>query len=183
VHLNRCPALVEVRHLSDEDLERLALDMPRCLAHAERLRAYEGLAEKVRQVYGQRGARDSVDPDLALYQGFPNDNDRARMADVRRASPDQLARNRIEFRDPRYTELLFRYRARNWPETLTPDEAEAWQAYRLSKLESDLGLSEYTFETYFAEIDVLRQTHADQPGLPVLLDALQAWGLRLRTTA
>lgn len=183
VHLNRCPALVELRHLTRADLERLQLDLARCEANAQRLRAHEGLAEKVRGVYAQRGAHEPSDPDLALYDGFPADADRARFVEVRRASPEQLARNRIEFRDPRYDELLFRYRARNWPESLNADEALRWNAFRRAKLESDSGLSEYTFESYFAEIDALRQARGEEPGLTVLLDALQAWGLRLRTDA
>ena len=183
VHLNRCPALVELRHLTDDDLERLQIDLPICLAHADRLREHPGLAEKVRRVYAQRGSREPSDPDLALYDGFASDTDRARMLDVRRASPEQLARNRPEFRDPRFAELLFRYRARNWPETLSSDEAERWRAYCKNRLESDSGLSEYTYETYFAEIDALRQQRGDEPGLPVILDALQAWGLRLRANA
>ena len=183
IHLNRCPALIELRHLGESDLERLQLDLNRCEAHAQRLRQHQGLAEKVRRVYARRGERDASDPDLALYDGFPNEADRARLADVRRATPEQLARNRIEFKDPRYDELLFRYRARNWPETLDAEESDRWLAFRRCKLESDKGLSEYTFESYFAEIDALRLARGNEAGVPVLLDALQAWGLRTQPPA
>ena len=180
VHLNSCPALVELRHVSEADRERLGLDVSRCLVHAERLRSGEGLAEKVRQVYGRRGQREPSDPDQALYDGFADDSDRARFIDVRRATPETLALNRAEFRDPRYDELLFRYRARNWPHTLDAVDAERWRAYRALRLESDCGLSEYTYETYYAEIDTLRTTRGHETGVTVLLDALQAWGLRLQ---
>jgi exodeoxyribonuclease-1 len=180
VHLNRCPALIERRHLTDADVERLGLDLDRAEAHAARLRACEGLAEKVRQVYGRRGDRVPGDADQALYDGFPDERDRARMLDVRRATPESLARNRIEFREPRFDELLFRYRARNWPHTLDATEALRWADYRRQRLETDAGLSEYTYDTYFAEIDALRLARGGEPGAPALLDALQAWGLRLR---
>jgi exodeoxyribonuclease-1 len=183
VHLNRCPALVELRHLGAEDIARLGLDLDRAHAHATRLRASGGLAEKVRAVYARRGVRDPSDADQALYDGFPDERDRARLPEVRRASPEALARNRIGFVEPRYTELLFRYRARNWPDTLGAEERARWEAYRLQRLAMDSGLSEYTFDSYFAEIDALRLASGDEPGVPALLDALQAWGLRLHEAA
>jgi exodeoxyribonuclease-1 len=183
IHLNRCPALIELRHLGDADVERLGLDLERAQAHAARLRSSEGIAEKVRSVYARRGTREPADADQALYDGFPEERDRARLIEVRRASAEVLARNRIEFVQPRYTELLFRYRARNWPETLSAPEHERWEAYRKHRLDVDSGLSEYTFDSYFAEIDALRLARGHEPGIPALLDALQAWGLRLREAA
>src|SRR5690606_30838479 len=71
VHLNRCPALVERRHLGAADIARLGLDLDRAERHAERLRACPGLAGKVRQVYGRRAERGASDPDQSLYDGFP----------------------------------------------------------------------------------------------------------------
>jgi exodeoxyribonuclease-1 len=180
VHLNRCPALVELRHLGPTEIERLGLDLERIQTNAATLRACEGLASKVRQVFARPQTRDPADPDQALYDGFPDERDRARLLDVRRAGPKVLAHNRIEFREPRYGELLFRYRARNWPQSLTPDEAARWQDYRTRRLNTDSGLSEYTYDSYFAEINALRAARGAEPGAPALLDALQAWGLRLR---
>lgn len=180
VHLNRVPALIELRHLGEREIARLELDLERAHAHAHVLRGAEGLAEKVRQVYARGGARDPADADQALYDGFPEESDRALFPQIRRSPPDALARNRLEFRSPRYNELLLRYRARNWPDTLSAAERERWQVYRESRLGSDVGLSEYTYETYFAEIDALRQMRGNEPGITATLDALQAWGLRLR---
>jgi exodeoxyribonuclease I len=183
IHLNRCPALIELRHLGETDLDRLCVDLSRCLAHAELLNACGDLADRVRQVYARRGGRDPADADQALYDGLPDDSDRARFADVRRASPDVLAANRIVFREARFNELLFRYRARNWPATLDAAEAERWREYRAGRLAAESGLSEYSFESYYAEIDQLRHARGSEPGVTVLLDALQAWGLRLQEAA
>jgi exodeoxyribonuclease-1 len=81
-------------------------------------------------------------------------------------------------RDPRCPELLFRYRARNWPETLDVHERERWDAYRRRRLGSDKGLSEYSFDSYRETIARLR---AERPAGPdqALLDALDAWGADL----
>jgi exodeoxyribonuclease-1 len=183
VHLNRAPALIELRHLGEREIARLGLDLDLVHARAHLLRGTPGLAEKVRQVYARRAARDPADADQALYDGFPDEADRALFPQVRRAPPEALALNRVEFRAPRYNELLFRYRARNWPETLDEEERLRWQAYRAARLETDAGLGEYTFDGYFAEIDALRLERGAEPGLGVTLDALQAWGLRLKDNA
>jgi exodeoxyribonuclease-1 len=183
VHLNRCPALVEQRHLSDADIARIGLDLARAERHAAQLRACDGLAQKVRTVFARRAERAPGDADQSLYDGFPDERDRARFVDVRRATPESLARNRIEFREARFDELLFRYRARNWPDTLDPAEAQRWAEHRRQRLEIDGGASEYTYDSYFAEIDALRLARGGEAGVPALLDALQAWGLRLREAA
>jgi exodeoxyribonuclease-1 len=183
VHLNRAPALIELRHLGEREIARLGLDLAAVHARADLLRSTPGLAEKVRQVYARRGARDPSDPDQALYDGFPDEADRALFPQVRRTPPEALALNHLQFRAPRYNELLFRYRARNWPHTLNEEERLRWQAYRAARLESETGLSEYSFDSYFAEIDALRLERGAEPGLTVTLDALQAWGLRLKDSA
>jgi exodeoxyribonuclease-1 len=71
---------------------------------------------------------------------------------------------------------LFRYRARNWPETLSASERARWNDYRRLRLREECGLSEYTFETFRAEIGALRLAHAADGRRQVLLDQLEAWG-------
>src|SRR5690606_3619671 len=191
VHLNRSPMLVPWGHLRAPDFQRLGIDPELALARVERLRAHgPELAEKARQVYA-RGARERGEEDVdgALYSGFCGDGDRRLCVQVRATAPADLGSRAFEFRDPRLPELLFRYRARNWPETLTPDERGRWDDYRRRRLLADSGLSEYTFETFFAEIATRRATHAGDGQRLVLLDQLEAWGrelhdgLRLPTSA
>ncbi|MDZ4047694.1 MAG: exodeoxyribonuclease I, partial [Pseudoxanthomonas sp.] len=72
-------------------------------------------------------------------------------------------------------ELLFRYQARNWPESLDVAGRERWDAYRRTRLGSASGLSEYEFTSYYAEIETLRTTTEPGPK-QAWLDALLAWG-------
>jgi exodeoxyribonuclease I len=74
--------------------------------------------------------------------------------------------------------LLFRYRARNWPETLDADETARWDAFRHARLTRHSALTVLTLDDYFARIDVLRHDPLAQDKLP-LLDQLQAWGEHL----
>ena len=47
---------------------------------------------------------------------------------------------------------------------------------------SDIGWSEYTFETHAAEIAQLRQQHPDDGRVQTLLDTLQAWAVQLQAS-
>ena len=177
IHLNRCPVVVAWEHLRAPDFARLGIDPARSEANAERLRnAGPELAEKVRQVFAAKRDRAPGDADGSLYDGFLDDADKRKFATVRSLSPHMLGSHPFEFRDPRMPELLFRYRARNWPETLTPDERVRWDDYRRNRLVRDSGLSEYTFDAYFAEIAALRAVHHDHGAKLALLDALEDWG-------
>jgi exodeoxyribonuclease-1 len=178
IHSNKCPVLVPLAHLREADLQRLGIDLPACLANAERLRAAPGLPEKVRRVFASEGARAPADADAALYDGFVGDGDKRVFARVRSSTPAQLAALGADLKDPRYTELLFRYRARNWPESLDPGERRRWDAYRRRRLGSDCGLSEYCFSSYYETIAALRASHGPGPN-QALLDALDAWGHEL----
>jgi exodeoxyribonuclease-1 len=69
-----------------------------------------------------------------LYDGFIGDRDRRLCEQVRAADPAQLAQEQWPFDDERLPELLFRYRARNFPETLNPEEQERWQIFSRQRL-------------------------------------------------
>ncbi len=177
VHCNKCPSLVAWDHLREADFERLSIDPTAVVKRAERIRAAgPALAEKVRQVFAREQPRASVDPDAALYDGFIGDADKRLFASVRSAPPHVLAKQAFGFRDPRLPELLFRYRARNWPESLLPTERARWNEYRCQRLQTDAGLSELSFDQYRGQIAELRAAHADDGSRQVLLDALDAWG-------
>ncbi|HJR73459.1 MAG TPA: exodeoxyribonuclease I [Luteimonas sp.] len=177
VHTNRCPALVAWEHLRAADFERLQIDPAAIKLKAQKLRAAgPALAEKVRRVYAAETARAPADPDAALYDGFIGDGDKGKFAQVRSTPPDQLGERDFGFQDPRLIDLLFRYRARNWPQTLTVEERNAWNAYRRLRLDVDSGRSECTFDGYRSEIAALRLAHAGDGGKLALLDRLEAWG-------
>ena len=179
IHLNRSPALVRLEHVRHDELARLGFDIEACLANAELLRRTDGLADKVRRVFDLPPPDPADDVDAALYDGFLPDSDKRRLDAVRATQPEHLDPQRFAFKDARYPELLVRYRARNWPESLGPDLREHWDDYRRQRLLSDRGWSEYSVDSYFAEIAELRP-NAGPGQAQALLDALEAWGHDLR---
>lgn len=177
IHFNRCPAIVAWDHLREADLQRLCIDPLVVEQRATRLRAAgPALAEKLRRVFAREQQRSPSDADAALYDGFIGDGDKRLCKDVRATPATALATRSFAFRDPRLAQLLFRYRARNWPELLDADERQRWDAYRRGRLDVDAGLSEYCFDSFRAELDALREAHGNDAAKLALLDQLQAWG-------
>ena len=177
VHTNKCPALVAWDHLRDADFARLAIDPEVVQRRAARIRAVAPeIAEKVRRVFARARPHDSVDADAALYDGFVGDADKRLFAKVRSTPSHLLAKETFGFRDARLPELLLRYRARNWPDSLLPAERTRWDDYRRQRLHSDSGLGELSYAQFRDEIAQLRVLHADDGAKHVLLDRLQAWG-------
>lgn len=135
LHVNRCPVLAPLTVLRDSDKQRLQLDLPTCQQRAITLRENQGLwREKMQTIYAEEGFAPSEDPEQQLYDGFLGDRDRRLCEQVRRAEPAELARPVWPFDDARLPELLFRYRARNFPKTLTLGEAERWQLFCKQRL-------------------------------------------------
>jgi exodeoxyribonuclease I len=150
-------------------------------AQADLLRQHAPLvAEKVRQVFGSERAHEPSDPDASIYDGFLAEGDKRKLADVRATPPQQLGTRPFGFKDPRLDELLFRYRARNWPQTLDAADQARWDDYRRRRLATGSTNSEYSLDSFFAEIAGLRASHAGDGGKQVLLDQLEAYGRQLQ---
>lgn len=180
IHSNKCPALVRWEHLRPEDFERLGVDPQISQSRADRLRAAgPALAEKIRRVFARERPPTSIDADAALYDAFIPDSDLRLQAQVRATPPQLLVGAHYAFRDTRLTELLFRYRARNWPQSLLPSEREQWNAYRKHRLLDDSGVSELTLAQFDAQIAALRVERSEDATALALLDQLDDWGSRI----
>jgi exodeoxyribonuclease-1 len=175
VSANRSPALAPLSALTGVDTARIRLDPDRCRAHLQLLQNADGIAQKVAEVFALSATTsEAADVDLGLYHGFLGDADRKLLRDVRGTPADHLANRRFAFRDARCAELLFRYRARNWPSSLSLDESARWEHYRHTKLTTQTDTTTLTLDDYFREI-ALRRPTADGAQASIL-DALELWG-------
>jgi len=180
VHLNKVPALVAWNHLRPADHARLGIDVATVDANAARVReAGPALVEKVRQVYGGERVATVSDVDASLYDGFLADGDKALMSRLRTSPPAELAGFAERLKDPRMPELLFRYRARNHPQTLDAGERGRWNDYRRQRLLGDARLGEQTLPEFRAQLDTLALEHAADPAKLALLQHLRDWGTDL----
>ncbi|NOT10753.1 MAG: exodeoxyribonuclease I [Methylococcaceae bacterium] len=174
VHINKCPVLAPISVIRRDDELRLEIDLADYCLNIDRIKNAAGLADKLSEVFIQQASeQQALDPDLALYSGgFFADADKHKMALVRAATPIELSSKKYEFNDSRLPEMIFRYRARNFPETLTTEELSRWYDFCRSKL---MGLNPgaaITLGHYLARITELKQQN--HPKLD-MLNALDAY--------
>jgi exodeoxyribonuclease-1 len=166
VHLNKSPMVMSnLKVLSPAMAHRWGIDVDAQLQHAQYAQALPDMSAIWSEVFDRpEGARLDVDEDL--YGGFVSNSDRRRLNDLRAMTVDQLACAHPVFEDARLPELLFRYRARNFPQTLTDDETARWEAHRSARL-FDGANGARTIEQLFDEIDTL-SADADERGEAIL---------------
>ena len=176
VHLNKSPMVVgNLKTLRPELAERWGMDLAQALAHAQHARALPDMSAIWPEVFA-RPAEPAPDVEQDLYGGFVGTADRRRLEQLRHMNGAQLAAAHPRFDDPRLPELVWRYRARNFPETLTPAELQRWDAHRAARLLHGAGGAR-TVEQFFSAIDTLSET-ADARGEEIL-GALYDWAERI----
>lgn len=179
LQVNRCPSIAPLATLTEANAARHGLDLDLCHRHFERIKASSGLTEKIQEAYAKAGPpkpekQHRRNPDALLYSGsFFSDEDRATMDLVHQSQPRDLAAFAGRFLDPRLPELLFRYRARNHPETLTRGERGKWTRFRRHGYKK--------FRSPEAALARVAELRAEQPGTEALavLDDLEAYLARL----
>ncbi|GGU66250.1 exodeoxyribonuclease I [Pseudomonas laurentiana] len=138
IHVNRCPVIAPLSVLRNEDQQRLALDMSLYHGRAAELQCNQMIVQdKLKAVYATEDFSPSEDPEQQLYDGFLGERDRRVCEQVRSVDPQQLVSGQWMFDDERLPELLFRYRARNFPETLNSEEHQRWLEFCRQRLLSE----------------------------------------------
>ncbi|MDD1618854.1 MAG: exodeoxyribonuclease I [Methylococcaceae bacterium] len=178
VHINKCPVLAPVSVIKPDDAQRLNIDLAVCESNIDKIKAATGLAEKLATVFSDHTySEQDSDPDLAIYSGgFFSEADRQKMAKIRVMPPEQLAKSESSFSDSRLPEMLFRYRARNYPETLSADEQLRWKEFCMNRLTGRQAGAGITLDAYFSRLHELRNNkniNAD------IINALDAYAVEL----
>jgi exodeoxyribonuclease-1 len=180
VHINRCPILAPMKTLTAEAAGRWQIDDAVLMRHARSLQSTPGLSEKVQRVHALADFPPETDPDLMLYSGgFFTDADRGEMSRLRVLAAEELVAERFAFEDRRLPQMLFRYRARNWPHTLTDEERQDWDAYRLERLTEPEAGGSITVDEYGQRLTELRTEAAGDPARLALIDELHQWAERV----
>jgi exodeoxyribonuclease-1 len=135
IHINKCPVVAPLTVLRQEDQQRLGLDMALYQQRVSQLNDTRKVwLDKILAIYAREDFSQSQDPEQQLYDGFIGDRDRRMCEQVRTVDPMQLAQEQWPFDDERLPQLLFRYRARNFPDTLNSEEQERWRIFCQKRL-------------------------------------------------
>lgn len=176
VHVNRAPVIVPMGTVTAAAREQWQMDAQAEQRHLETLRAAPGLARKLAEVFaaGDRFPPQS-DPDRDLYGGFLSDDDRRRCERVRRTPTEELAPLQPGFDAAKLEELLFRYRARNWPETLQGQERLRWDEFRRERLTQAGAGGSIVLDDYRKQLSRLAVDATLTPAQRAVIDALLDW--------
>ena len=166
IHLNKSPMVVrKLQTLSPAMAAQWDIDLEAALTNAGKAALLPDMSAIWPDVFA-RPKLEAQDVDEDLYGGFINSADRKRLNQLRAMPAAELAHARFGFDDDRLGELLFRYRARNFPGTLSPDEMERWEAHRATRLLDGEGGAR-NVDSLLAEIDTLSD-QADARGQAIL---------------
>lgn len=136
---NQCPAVApyEVLRADTAAQERIGIDLAVVRRHLAVLQQHPDFGQRVTKALEREFEKDE-DCECQLYDGFIPDGDKAKMAAVRQADAATLRGFDPGFTDKRLQQLLVRYKARNYPASLTDAERAEWEAYRAERLKKAL---------------------------------------------
>ncbi|MWP61849.1 exodeoxyribonuclease I [Gilliamella sp. Pas-s25] len=165
VHTNKCPIIAPLKTLLPENAERFNIDIKQCIINQQKLLQNQKLLQDKMQALFNIDDNSPIntinsDVDAQIYGSFFNNQDRLRCDTVRTTPIQLLGSLSITFDDPRLATLFFRYKARNYPQTLTEHEQLIWKDYCRDKLHVQkiqdylLTLEQYA-ETYIHQSEKL----------------------------
>lgn len=192
VHINKSPMVAPINLLDDLTANRLGIDLAQCREHYEQIRnaakAGGGLVEKLNGVF----ARDPdyipepKDPELSLYTGgFFSHHDKQVMAQVCESSEAVFVEHSegtktFAFEDERLQELVFRYKAHNFPSTLTDSEQQRWHNLCRRQLQDGLGGQSHSLASFEQSLQENKAIYGQDSVKHQILLQLEQWGQRLK---
>ena len=134
VHINKTPALSPLNTLTPELATRWEIDWQVIESNKHKLLNDDTLIQRLEEMYSRKRDQKETDADSGLYGGFISNEDRKLCNQVLTTSPESLANLSPQFKSSRLQTLYQRYRARNWPETLSDAEQKQWKAFCQARL-------------------------------------------------
>ncbi len=176
IRINESPMLFAWRHVDAATRERLQLtDDAECLRRAALLRRHLAtlrprLTAALDIPYPEASERDV---DLRMMEGFFQNGDQRWMRQIRSSAPASWPQIKATGLDPRLPDLLFRYQARNFPQTLDETQRRCWHEYCAGRFEHGLSERDMTRAKFDSEMRDARTRFADQTEALHVLDQVQ----------
>lgn len=139
---NKCPAVAPMGVLTEENRQRLKIDLAEIQKNLDILRKNPHFAENLRsaferrsEVFQDKSSAEKPAPEARLFEGFVSKSDDIKIEAVRNSTDRELADFHPDFADERLTDLLLHYKARNFLKSLSSQEKELWEEYRVENLQ------------------------------------------------
>ena len=179
IKINKSPAIAPQNILDKRVAKNLDIDFFQSQLYRKQILSSPSFIRNIASAYSSNGFDAGDDVDQAIYSGFFGKHDRALCEQVRAHTPQELAGVDFDFQDKRLPELLFRYRARNWPESLSAEETVSWRNYCINKFKNREDKQDLNYDAFVQKTDQLLTSNDLNEKQRALLDDLSAWGVTL----
>lgn len=186
IRLNSCPYLAPVSVLGQRAAQKLGIDLETCRSNLRAIEAVPGLKSRLIAAYRyERASDEDLDPEYALYSGkffSPEDKrELERFHEVLRERGPHAAKNefmRVPFQDHRILTMMGRLLARNFPDTLTPEQHQSWKKHAHGWVQLPLEKGATALADYAKLEEELRSMRPDDPRIS-MSRALLEWKARI----
>jgi len=172
IHLNKSPAIAPLGVLDEASQGRINLTLAQIETHRQAVLALKDLPEKIAKAWKLNTFPAINDPDAQLYDGFISDSDKKEMYRVHSMTEVELQTTNPDFGDERLKQLWVRYKARNFPKTLTDEDRAHWEQYRADRIKSGPGI---TLPKYLSRLKKLADDNLNDKEKLFLIEELQLY--------
>jgi exodeoxyribonuclease-1 len=174
IHINKAPVVTTHKLVDATAAKRLDINLERCERNWQRLNSLD-LSDKLQLVFREQTFPPKSDAEQQLYGGFLPNQDKGLLDDVRRATVSDFSQQQFYFADQRYNQLLFSYRARYFPESLSAEEQQTWlESCRWRLTDEQSGY--LTLQQNRKTLDELLADSSLSDHKRGVLQALESWG-------
>ena len=169
IHINKCPIVAPLSTLLPDNAKRFNLDKQKCLTNQQKLLENQNtLQSKMYELFNVSNeySNNNIDVDAQIYANFLNGQDLLKCETIRSTPPHLLDSLSLNFDDSRLAKLFFRYKARNYPQTLTEQELRIWQDHC-----RDI-LNPHKIQDYLQTLEQFAEIYTQQPEKLSLLKQL-----------
>ena len=160
IHINKCPIVAPLSTLLPDNAKRFNLDKQKCLINQQKLLENQNaLQSKMYELFNVSNeySNNNIDVDAQIYADFLNGQDLLKCETIRSTPAHLLDSLSLNFDDSRLAKLFFRYKARNYPQTLTEQELRIWQDHCRDKL------NPHKIQDYLQTLEQFAEIYIQQP--------------------
>ena len=186
VHANRSPIVATTKLIDNGTEQRMQLTREQWQQHYQQWLDSNQLAQlqslmrqNLSSSFKDIGDEVTNDPEHLLYDGFLSPSDKRLCQRITNSNAQQLQQLQLTFNDPKYDELLWRYRARNFPETLSIEEMQDWQQFCQLRLTDKAADCSIVMDEYLQQIEQLKTEYSNDANKIECLNQLFEWGNEL----
>ena len=134
VAVNKVPFLARPNALKSADYQRLGIDFAACMSRYEEITKHRTeLIVKIRSNADDE-FQSPDDPDFQIYSKFFSDYDKRLFSVIRQTPPEQRLNLKLDFEDPRCSQMLWRHVCRNYPLVLDEQNMAKWKSFSSTRL-------------------------------------------------